>query len=93
MLSVRNDHTRCSCQLFPNEGALNVPENARLNGGAWVASFCKAHGIKERRRDGEAASVDMAAVTAEQERVRKVLLNFTKPKDKFNFDETGLFAL
>jgi hypothetical protein len=48
------------------EGEFNVPENERLPGEGWVASFCK---IKEYRRHGEAGSADMAEVEAERVRV------------------------
>jgi hypothetical protein len=48
------------------EGEFNVPENERLPGEGWVASFCK---IKEYQRHGEAGSVDMAEVEAERVRV------------------------
>jgi hypothetical protein len=74
------------------EDLFNVPENERLRGDAWLPSFCKAHKMKEHQRHGEAGSVDLHAVTIERERIRKFLLQF-KPKDIFNFDETGLFAL
>jgi hypothetical protein len=47
--------------------------------------------IREYRRHGEAGSVDLAAVEAEQKRMREVLAPFAK-KDRWNFDESGLFA-
>jgi hypothetical protein len=47
--------------------------------------------IKEYRRHGEAGSVDLAAVEAERKRMREVLAPFAK-KDRWNFDESGLFA-
>ena len=47
------------------EDMLNVPEIERLNGNAWVPSFCNAHGIREHKRHGEAGSVDLTAVEAE----------------------------
>jgi hypothetical protein len=47
--------------------------------------------IKEYRRHGEAASADLAAVEAEQIRIREILARFA-PKNRWNFDETGLFA-
>jgi hypothetical protein len=47
--------------------------------------------IKEYRRHGEAGSVDLAAVEAERVRMREILAPFPK-KDRFNFDETSLFA-
>jgi hypothetical protein len=47
--------------------------------------------IREHQRHGEAGSVNPAAVEAEQIRVWEILARFA-PKDRFNFDETGLFA-
>ena len=74
------------------EDLFNVPENEKLKGDAWLSSFCRAHKMKEHRRHGEAGSVDLNAIEIEQEHIWKVLLRF-KPKDRFNFDETGLFVL
>jgi len=47
------------------EDQFNVPETEQLAGDGWIAPFCKAHGYKERRRHGEAGSVDLEAVEAE----------------------------
>jgi hypothetical protein len=47
--------------------------------------------IKEHRQHGEVASVDLAAVEAESVHVREVLARFAV-KDRWNFDETALFA-
>jgi len=47
------------------ENYFNVPENDRLNGNGWVASFCKAYKIKEYRRHGEASSADMEKFVVE----------------------------
>jgi hypothetical protein len=47
--------------------------------------------IKERRRHGEAGSVDLAAVEVERRRMREVLAPFA-PKDRFNEDESGFFV-
>ena len=74
------------------EMLFDVPENERLIGSGWVPSFCKAYKIKERRRHGEAGSVDLDAVEVERTRVQGLLLQYA-PKDRFNFDETSLFAL
>ena len=74
------------------EELLGVPEEERLTGVGWVPSFTKTYNLRERRRHGEAASVDLAAVAAERERIAKVLAKFA-PKDRWNFDETSLFAL
>ncbi|KAF9220335.1 DDE-domain-containing protein [Gyrodon lividus] len=57
------------------EEEFNVPENERLPGDGWIASFCKAYGIREHKRHGEAGSI---------------LAKFA-PRDCFNFDETGFF--
>jgi len=48
------------------EAAHGVPEAERLTGDRWIKSFTKAYNIKEFRRHGEAGSVDLAAVAAEQ---------------------------
>jgi hypothetical protein len=47
--------------------------------------------LKERHRHGEVGSADPAAVEAERVRIREVLAGFS-PRDRWNFDETGLFA-
>ncbi|KAH7925285.1 DDE-domain-containing protein [Leucogyrophana mollusca] len=73
------------------EDELQVPEEQRVRSEGWVASFCKAYKIKEYRRHGEAGSVDLEAVKIERLRVQKVLAKY-RPKDRFNFDETSLFA-
>jgi len=74
------------------EAAHDVPEAEKLTSDRWLKSFTKACNIKKFRRHGEAGSVDFAAVTAEQVRVRAIPLMF-EPKDWFNFDETSFFAL
>ena len=48
--------------------------------------------LQERRRHGEAGSVDRTAVAEERVRIAKVLANYAK-KDRLNFDESGLFGL
>ncbi|KIJ47111.1 hypothetical protein M422DRAFT_128781, partial [Sphaerobolus stellatus SS14] len=73
------------------EEKLNVPQEERLLGEGWVAPFCKAYKIREFRRHGEAGSVDINAVADEHIRLAAILKKF-KPKDRFNFDETSLFA-
>ncbi|KIJ26212.1 hypothetical protein M422DRAFT_192527 [Sphaerobolus stellatus SS14] len=73
------------------EIALGVPEPERLVGNGWVPSFCKAYKIREFRRHGEAGSVDIDAVKDEQIRLAALIKKFA-PEDRFNFDETGLFA-
>ncbi|KIJ04375.1 hypothetical protein PAXINDRAFT_122841 [Paxillus involutus ATCC 200175] len=74
------------------EDEFGVPEEKRLTGDGWIAPFCRAYKIKEYRRHGEAGSVDTDAVAIERARVQKILATFP-PKDRFNFDETSLFAL
>jgi len=55
----------------------------------WLAGFKKRHGIKERSKHGEAASV---AETAEIEmRAIQTLCGEYEEADIFNMDETGLF--
>ena len=90
------------------EKEFNVPTEECLLGDGWVASFCRtcvlcfgslllcseprrSYKIKEYRRHGEAGSVDLAAVEAERQRMREVLAPFAK-RDRWNFDESGLFA-
>ena len=74
------------------EELFNVPNEERLLGDGWVASFCRAYKIREQRRHGEAGSVDLATVKAEQVRVRSILSKFA-PQDRWNFDETSFFPL
>jgi len=74
------------------EMAFDIPKNERLSGDGWVASFCRAYQIKEHQRHGEAGSVDLVAVEAEQVCICAILSKY-QPKDRFNFDETSFFAL
>ena len=48
------------------EEQFNVPDEECLKGDRWIDSFKRAYGILEYHRHGEAASVDIAAVEAEQ---------------------------
>jgi len=48
--------------------------------------------MRERRRHGEAGSVDQAAVKVERERISKVLAKYPM-RNRLNFDESALFAL
>ena len=50
------------------------------------------YNLKEYRRHGEAASVNLKAVKREQVRVAKRLEKYP-PKDRLNTDESGLFGL
>jgi hypothetical protein len=72
------------------EELLNVPDNQRLSGDGWVMSFCKTYKLKEQRRHGEAGSVDLQAVETERKRLQALMKKYA-PRDRFNFDETGLF--
>ena len=74
------------------EEQFNVPNAERLKGDRWLNSFKRAYGLREYRRHGKAASVDLVAVEAERTRLRSILAKYA-PKDRFNFDETSLFAL
>ena len=62
------------------EDLLGVPEEERLTGDGWVASFTKTYHLRERQRHGEAASVDLAAVEAERKHMTKVLEKFADRK-------------
>jgi hypothetical protein len=74
------------------EVLFNVPEDERLTGEGWIASFCRAYRIHEFHRHGEAGSVDLAAVEMEQKCCQEILSKFA-PQDRWNFDETSLFQL
>ena len=50
------------------------------------------YNLRERRRHGEAGSVDQAAVKVERARMSKILAKYPM-RDRLNFDESGLFAL
>ncbi|KIJ48163.1 hypothetical protein M422DRAFT_162816, partial [Sphaerobolus stellatus SS14] len=77
------------CARF--EQQFDVPQNEQLTGDGWVRPFCKAYKIREFRRHGEAGSVNLERVAAEHVRVAIILKQFA-PRDRFNFDETSLFA-
>lgn len=74
------------------EQQLDVPEAERLLGEGWILPFCKAYGLKEYRRHGEAGSVDLQAVEEERKRLGRILSTFAL-KDRWNLDESSLFAL
>jgi hypothetical protein len=74
------------------EDGLGVPKEERLEGSGWIPKFKKAYGIKEYHRHGEAASVDLAAIEAERDCLKTVLVKYA-PRDRFNFDETSFFPL
>lgn len=56
----------------------------------WLEGFKKRHGIKQRIRHGEAASLDEAAI-AEQLLGVQLAARAFNPRDIYNCDETGLF--
>jgi hypothetical protein len=58
------------------EDGLGVPKEERLEGSGWIPKFKKAYGIKEYHRHGKAVSVDLAAVEAEQDRLKTVLVKY-----------------
>ena len=72
------------------EELFNVPNEERLSRDGWITSFCRVYKIREQRRHGEAGSVDLATVEAEQVRVRGILSKFA-PRDQWNFNETSFF--
>ncbi|KIJ49970.1 hypothetical protein M422DRAFT_160583, partial [Sphaerobolus stellatus SS14] len=72
------------------EEKFNIPMERRLNSNGWLRSFCQAYKIKEYRRHGEAASVDVAAVEVERKRLQTLLLRYPR-EDIYNFDESGFF--
>jgi hypothetical protein len=76
------------CKCFEDE--FNVPESERLLGSSWVQRFCKAYKICEHKRHGEARSVDLEAVDAEQARCQQITARFA-PRDRYNVDETAFY--
>ncbi len=72
------------------EEEFDVPENERLSGESWVQRFCTAYKIREHRHHGEAGSVDVEAVEAEQARCQQILARFA-PRDRYNIDETSFY--
>jgi hypothetical protein len=74
------------------EEQFDVPEAERLSGDGWIAPFCKAYGYKERRRHGEAGSVDIEAVEEERKRIGMILATYAE-RDQWNADESSLFVL
>ncbi|KIK11434.1 hypothetical protein PISMIDRAFT_122719 [Pisolithus microcarpus 441] len=69
---------------------MQVPETERLPGEGWVASFCKTYNIREHQRHGEAGSVNLTNVEAEQKQCQKILAQYA-PWDHWNFDKTSPF--
>ena len=54
-------------------------------------SHLNRHKLKEFRRHGEAGSVNIATVKAEQARMKELLARF-RPEDRWNVDESALFT-
>ena len=59
----------------------------------WLQNLKKRHGLLRRNAHGESNSADTSGVELARRAVPKIIEegNF-KPKDVFNFDETGLFT-
>jgi hypothetical protein len=74
------------------EHLFDIPEEQQLTGDGWLASFKKTYKLKEYQRHGEAGSVDLIAVEAEQRRVQE-LMKLYAPRDRWNFDETSSFPM
>ena len=74
------------------EVELKVPDEEKLLGEGWVASFCKTYKIQEHRCHGESGSVDLEAVEAKWKQCQKILAAYAS-QDRWNFDETALFPL
>ena len=74
------------------EEQFDVPEVECLTAEGWIAPFCKAYGYKERRRHGEAGSVDIEAVKEERKCIGMILATYAE-QDRWNGDESSLFAL
>jgi len=74
------------------EEQFDVPEAERLTAEGWIAPFCKVYGYKERRRHGEAGSVDIEAVKEERKCIGMILATYAE-QDRWNGDESSLFAL
>ena len=54
-------------------------------------SYLSRHRLKQIRKHGEAASVDIEAVNKEQAHIKELLARF-QPEDRWNVDESALFA-
>ena len=58
------------------EDEFNVLESEQLLGGSWVQRCCKAYKICEHKCHGEAGSVDLEAVDAEQAQCQRITVRF-----------------
>ncbi|KAG2110645.1 uncharacterized protein F5147DRAFT_574491, partial [Suillus discolor] len=74
------------------EEKFGVLEAVWLINDGWIAPFCKAYTIKEYQCHGEAGSVDIEAVKHEWLWVGRILSTFPV-RDRWNFDESSLFAM
>jgi hypothetical protein len=70
------------------EEEFGVPEAECLTGDGWVAPFCRTYHISAFRRHG--GSVDAEAV--KEDRLRVGLSTFPV-QERWDFDESGLFAM
>ena len=72
---------------------MGIPMDERLQlSEGWLTRFKQRHGLKERKRHGEAASADLQTVEKERQRIQDIIGEGRyKLKDIFNMDETGLF--
>jgi hypothetical protein len=76
---------------FADLSGIPMDERLQLSEG-WLTRFKQRHGLKERKRHGEAASADLQTVEKERQRVQDIIGEGRyKLKDIFNMDETGLF--
>ena len=73
------------------EDLFEVPEEERLTGPGWIGSFCRTYGIKEHRKHGESAFVDLEAIANEHVQMQSILSCYSR-KDTFNFDETSFYS-
>ena len=67
---------QCSRQNGVILEQFNVPDLERLTGDGWISPFCKAYGLKEHRRHGEAGSVDLQAVEEERKKLGMTLATY-----------------
>ncbi|PPQ94742.1 hypothetical protein CVT25_007696 [Psilocybe cyanescens] len=73
------------------EESFNVPDDEQLRGESWVTPFCRNYKVKEYQQHGEAGSVNLASVEAEQLRLQTILGQYA-PDDIINFDKSSMSA-
>ena len=74
------------------EDALGTIDKERLgHSDGWISSFCSFYWFRPVTRHGEAASAPPDMVSAERERIKKILFEYP-PKNRFNIDETALYG-